>query len=857
MPQKNALKKFSFFMMLIIATFNHANAAYNDSIVTMLKNFINQAITFSERMPREKVSVHLDNTGYFHGDEIWFQCYVVDGLKNAPTQLSRTLYAELLNPRGNIIATQILKIENGRCHGAFKLDHLPFYSGFYEIRAYTKYMLNFGDAAVFSRVIPVFDKPKIAGDYTKRKMAGNISQYPGPRRNTNKAAKVSMRFFPEGGKLIAGFPSKVAFEITGRNGMPLEGNGRVIDELTGETVATIQTLHEGRGFFEITPESHGKYKAVITYGNENNEYSCKLPQARLQGIGLSVDNLSNPDSILVTIRATKGIQDTDVAGLVISSRGALWSYALVNLTDKQTLKFNSKKMPTGVSVISVFGHDGRTLAERMIFVDNGGYGTLATAFDKARYAPLEKVKLDITATDATGNPAARLPLSVSVTDGDNAVDFQGGLLADLLLMSEIKGYVRNPMQYFHPETEHPGRNLDLLMMVQGWRCYSWEEMSDVKPIRLRFYPEYAIDVDGKVVSFVRSIPKANADISLMISRRDVPDSLRQCFTDLLTTDSCGRFHLSYDLNSKWDLLMSVSENGKNKDYRMILDRLFSPTARKYELAEMTVDNFRANNTDIVTQANDIDSINEKEETDRILKHIDDSLAAKTVRLNEIVVKGKRNREADIYEARSNSVVYYDMKEELGNLTDKGEVIGQDLFGMLQKINPNFQKQYIGNKEKIFYHTKEPLFVIDYETTYERDSLNYTNLYLESIKSIFISESPSIMVKYADPAKYTALNIDDKYSCAVFIETFPDGKGPARKGTRLQTIEGYTIPKEFQNIDDVNLLDNPDLRRTLYWNPLLTTDTDGKATIEFFKNSTCRNMRISIQGIDGDGTIFFH
>ena len=111
-----------------------------------------------------------------------------------------------------------------------------------------------------------------------------------------------------------------------------------------------------------------------------------------------------------------------------------------------------------------------------------------------------------------------------------------------------------------------------------------------------------------------------------------------------------------------------------------------------------------------------------------------------------------------------------------------------------------------------------------------------------------------MLKYAY-AHYTMFDIEARFGCAVLIETFPEQKGPPGRGTRHQIIEGYTAPSEYQNIDSELLLDNPDLRRTLYWNPELTTGPDGKAHVEFFGNPTCRNMRVSIQGVDGRGTIY--
>ena len=145
----------------------------NPPAKVIFEQYMNQAQTFADNYPREKAYLHFDNTGYYQGDQIWFQCYVVTSEFNRPTAWSKTLYVELLNPGGEIVSRQILPIRNGRCQGNFTLKHLPFYSGFYEVRAYTKYMLNFGEEVIFSRVLPVFDKPRAAGDFKEK----NIQRY--------------------------------------------------------------------------------------------------------------------------------------------------------------------------------------------------------------------------------------------------------------------------------------------------------------------------------------------------------------------------------------------------------------------------------------------------------------------------------------------------------------------------------------------------------------------------------------------------------------------------------------------------------------------------------------------------------
>ena len=143
-------------------------------------------------LPQEKVYVHLDNTCYFVGDTIWYKGYVTRSDKGTLTDMSKILYVELLTPDGFLVERQQLEMPNGTANGAFVLTD-SLYAGYYELRAYTRWMLNFGqyehphaqwseDAfynkemakdffrdyeKLYSRVFPVYDKPKEPGLYTK------------------------------------------------------------------------------------------------------------------------------------------------------------------------------------------------------------------------------------------------------------------------------------------------------------------------------------------------------------------------------------------------------------------------------------------------------------------------------------------------------------------------------------------------------------------------------------------------------------------------------------------------------------------------------------------------------------------
>ena len=238
-----------------------------DSSILAMADWVKAYNHFGKYNPQEKVYLHLDNTSYYHGDNIWFAAYVVSAFDNRPEVLSRTLYVELLDPGGVVVERRVLPIDKGRCHGEFSLTQLPFRTGYYEVRAYTKYMLNFDSRGIFSRVIPVFDSPAVEGDYADRRLARyDDLKYEMKRPRTPRERNVSMRFYPEGGHLVTGLPSRVAFEATDGAGQPLDVAGGRIVGADGSTRAEFSTLHDGRNTVKVFDTTAGRL-VVKRYGH--------------------------------------------------------------------------------------------------------------------------------------------------------------------------------------------------------------------------------------------------------------------------------------------------------------------------------------------------------------------------------------------------------------------------------------------------------------------------------------------------------------------------------------------------------------------------------------------------------------
>ena len=217
---------------------------------------------------QEKIYLQLDNTCYFKGDTIWYKAYTLRADNLKPTDMSRILYVELLTPDGYLVERQQLVIDyDGASNGMFILFD-SIYSGYYELRAYTKWNLNFNVVqrkysrsdrewfynkqlardyyrdfeGLYSRVFPVYEKP-VDRDYQTKYIVTRPK-----RRITSLKSNVKATFYPEGGNVVKGVTNRIAFEIVDQNGKGIEtevmiGAETVRTDMFGRAVATILPGH--------------------------------------------------------------------------------------------------------------------------------------------------------------------------------------------------------------------------------------------------------------------------------------------------------------------------------------------------------------------------------------------------------------------------------------------------------------------------------------------------------------------------------------------------------------------------------------------------------------------------------------
>lgn len=558
-------------------------------------SYMQRAMQFCQTMPQEKVYLHFDNTGYFMGETIWFKAYVQRADAQRATNLSRILYVELVNPSGDVIQKRTLPVVNGVANGDIMLDSI-FGAGFYEVRAYTRYMTNWGSGGIFSRVFPVFRKPREDGDYTRlvldnteyQKRLPNLrndeeiindnvndndNKDKGKDSNEQKDRKLRVRFYPEGGKLVNGLQAKVAFTVTDHQGAPMEMEGALLD--AGKNVLqTVDTYREGRGAFVMKPD--GKPHYLRLNDKKGNKHDFRLPEPEAEGVSLSLGMLSD-EAITATIQASPAYQGR-LLGYTFMHNGRIFRADTTTLEPAIQFEFARTEMPTGVSQLTLFTADGQIHAERLFFIcppkndADSIHITSQTEFPR----PCKPIKLSIQA-----QPNSQL--SFSAIDAATMVNgAEGNAQTYMLLSSELKGYISDPGYYFEADDRDHRQNADLLMLVQGWRRYDWRVMAyeDLGGLAFNQPFEDKMYLLGTLKQKTKKHSTAGVWLEAILYNKE-----GQSLKGTAQTDSLGNyaFQLPF-VNGEWNMLMNTGVEDKDgywKDANFFvgIDRHFSPARR--------------------------------------------------------------------------------------------------------------------------------------------------------------------------------------------------------------------------------------------------------------------------------------
>lgn len=639
--------------------------------------------------------------------------------------------------------------------------------------------------------------------------------------------KTDVQFFPEGGTFVAGVRNKVAFKAVGADGLGVDIKGTVVDN-DDQAVANMVTQHLGMGAFVIVPQTGKTYTAKLTYP-DGSEGTVALPKFTERGYVLNVNNTYDPDNVIVKIATNEATFQTDQnseINVLVQSGGNVIYTAKTKLTEVTfSTKIAKNRFPSGIAQVTLFSAAGDPLNQRIILVQNPDLLNIALSAEKGTYAPREHVKLNINAKNKDGQ-ATIGTFSVSVTNESKVPVNEANestILSNLLLTSDIKGYIEQPNYYFTNVSDKTRADLDILMMTQGYRRFEWKQLMNDNFAPLAFKPEKTLDISGHV--------KTPGGKPVIKGKVTVFSTAGGMFLLDTVTDDQGAFafkNLVFRDSVKFVIQARNAKGGK--DVEIDLDNIASPivTANK-NAADVEVNV----NSSLMPYLQ-----NSKTQYDDFLKY---GMVNKTIMLKGVTISDKRKsalKNSDNLNGAGNAdqVITSDKLEACATLT-------QCLLG---------KAYFINFRNGIAYSNRSPntamLVVLD---GMSMDDFDLDQISPSDVASVEVLRSIAYSAIYGSRASGGVLIITTKRG--------DDATGYKAYAPGIITYypKGYYKAREFYSpkYDDPKTNTRvADLRTTIFWEPNIITDKTGAASLSFFNSDGKGTYKAVIEGIDSDGNI---
>ncbi|MCF6182269.1 hypothetical protein [Lutibacter sp.] len=467
------MKKIKLLIPLFLAL-NYASVFSQQNITSSIINPFQKDALF-----REKVFLHVNKSVYFTNENIWFTAYVAEDADNKPSIYTSNLHINLIDFEGNLIKQKTIFIKNGLGNGDFSLDN-SLKPGEYFIQGFTNYMRNFGEENVFIQEIEIINPA----------LKNEISQ----NQNTNN---YDIQLFPESGYLLEGVKNVVGIKaLINGHGFPFTGK---IINAEKEEITKFTGNRFGMGKCNFIPYKGEKYTAIIAINNTIQK--IELPKANKTGIIFSLDN-TDENYIALTLKTNiqtlPTLQKSNLLLLLYRNNYISQAVSLSLINTEQTTQkivFDKNNLLNGVNIVTLF-KDNQPIAERKFFINKLSKQT-AILINKLK-TENDSINFKIKTLNSNLKPViSQLSISVLPKNAKNFHENQT-IKSAFLLTPYIKGSIENPSYYFKNGSVKESKDLDLLLLNQGWSTYTLDKkIKEINP-KEKFKFERGFTLNGKI-----------------------------------------------------------------------------------------------------------------------------------------------------------------------------------------------------------------------------------------------------------------------------------------------------------------------------------------------------------------------
>ncbi|WP_088340898.1 TonB-dependent receptor [Robiginitalea sediminis] len=346
----------------------------------------NQTIRDSLFLWEERIYLHTDRSEAAPGEYLFFKAYAMTGPQKFRVSPSGVMKVDLIDPSGTLASSQYYQLSDGMAQGAVEIPE-DLEPNTYQLRAYTRWMQNYGPQQFFTRQIRVLENGEVTTGASLKQVA-------------------EVRFYPEGGSLLKGMNNKIIIRALDALGCPVSLAGEIRDS-AGRRVVDVYSYEEGLGMSILTPEPGAAYTLHLENGQR-----FSLPAVQDAGYAMQVNPL-HPDHITVSVGAVgmkkSPLQLTGRIGEKVFMEQPLELEGSGSLQ----IEIPKKQMPSGIVHFDLLGADGEVLSERPVRIEGPESLKMELVPLAQDFTQGGKNTFRLKITDASGNPV-QTEVSLSV-----------------------------------------------------------------------------------------------------------------------------------------------------------------------------------------------------------------------------------------------------------------------------------------------------------------------------------------------------------------------------------------------------------------------------------------------------------
>lgn len=653
--------------------------------------------------------------------------------------------------------------------------------------------------------------------------------------------KLHLDFFPVGGQRVRYLSNRMAFKATDHLGRPVDVKGYLFDQ-NNRIVRRFESFFNGMGTMDFQNDSGRTLNARITHPFFTSE-SYPVPEALDNGFVLDVSQ-NTERSLQAVIRTSSVFQDKPVV-LLVHRNGSVYHRQPFHPGQADLIDLPLSSLPMGVLTLTLLDHRGIPRAERLVFANRHKSLHVDVHTDRKAYRTKDSVALEIRVKDHTNQPvSAEVSLSVSnlrrfVNPGQEA-----GILSGQLLSHEVKGHIWDADAYFDGGAR-ADTLLDHLLLTQGWRRFSWEDIAahrigeSSRPKNEAFLSGIITHRKGGSARYGRVeifSPKVPLKESLLVEHlKDRKSKLQLTNPEFFRylrkkADKRGVFRFAVDefdrvADTGTIYIRAFKRNGSRRVEIELFDRYEQQLVNGS--SELADGHPYFSGVSIFEAAPPV--AGENPGIDRV-KDAYSRFDQETVHLEEVVVTAPKPLEVP-YELKKRGYSQMEVTEEELRHTFMRAQNG--FLELLYHVTSDF---YILGNKVIFrgFKSMNPgkesgaLIVLD-GIPYGENYHTMDDLSLENIRSIKVVKNPGASLIYKTGHTGGLIVIETKTYAESQVSLFKDN---------FLLIEGYRVEREFYSPrygskeEKINTLDT---RNTLYWNPSIQLDSLGRARVSFYNS----------------------